>query len=30
MLSGCFPLDPYYQAMPEAERIRAIRKELRR
>jgi 2,4-dienoyl-CoA reductase-like NADH-dependent reductase (Old Yellow Enzyme family) len=29
MLSGCFPLDPYYKAMPEAERVRAIRRELR-
>ncbi|MCR9243851.1 MAG: NADH:flavin oxidoreductase [bacterium] len=25
MLSGCFPLDPYYKAMPEAARIKAIR-----
>jgi len=25
MLSGCFPLDPYYRALPEGERVRAIR-----
>ena len=30
MLSGCFPLDPYYQAMPEAQRVKAIAKDLRR
>jgi 2,4-dienoyl-CoA reductase-like NADH-dependent reductase (Old Yellow Enzyme family) len=28
MLSGCFPLDPYYTAMPEAERVRAIKQAL--
>lgn len=30
MLSGCFPLDPYYKAMPEAARIKAIRKGIAR
>ncbi|MEC7584107.1 MAG: NADH:flavin oxidoreductase [Planctomycetota bacterium] len=30
MLSGCFPLDPYYQEMPEAQRVKAIAKDLRR
>ncbi len=25
MVSGCFPLDPYYKAMPEAARIKQIR-----
>lgn len=28
--SGCFPLDPYYKAMPEAQRVKAIRQELDR
>jgi 2,4-dienoyl-CoA reductase-like NADH-dependent reductase (Old Yellow Enzyme family) len=27
MLSGCFPLDPYYASMPEAARVKAIRRE---
>jgi NADPH2 dehydrogenase len=25
MVSGCFPLDPFYEARPEAERIRTVR-----
>ena len=25
MVSGCFPLDPFYEARPEAARIRAVR-----
>lgn len=28
MVSGCFPLDPYYSAMPEAQRIKAIKQGL--
>lgn len=28
MVSGCFPLDPLYKAMPEAERLKAIKKGL--
>jgi len=28
LVSGCFPLDPYYKALPEAERLKAIKKEL--
>jgi 2,4-dienoyl-CoA reductase-like NADH-dependent reductase (Old Yellow Enzyme family) len=28
MLSGCFPLDPHYQAMPEAARVKAIKQGL--
>ncbi len=30
MVSGCFPLDPYYKAMPEAERLKAIKQGLAR
>jgi NADPH2 dehydrogenase len=30
MLSGCFPLDPYYSEMPEAARVKAINQENRR
>ncbi len=30
MLSGCFPLDPYYQAMPEAAKVKAIKQQLPR
>jgi hypothetical protein len=30
MVSGCFPLDPHYKAMPEAERLKAIKKGLAR
>jgi len=29
MLSGCFPLDPYYKALPEAARLKEIKKGLR-
>ena len=29
MLSGCFPLDPYYKAMPEAARVKAIRNAMK-
>ncbi len=29
MLSGCFPLDPYYKAMPEAKAIKAIRNAMK-
>jgi 2,4-dienoyl-CoA reductase-like NADH-dependent reductase (Old Yellow Enzyme family) len=29
MLSGCFPLDPYYRAMPESRRIKELNRELR-
>ena len=25
MISGCFPLDPFYKAMPEAKQVRALR-----
>lgn len=28
MISGCFPLDPYYKALPEAEQLKAIKAEL--
>ncbi|MCZ6597466.1 MAG: NADH:flavin oxidoreductase [Planctomycetota bacterium] len=27
IVSGCYPLDPFYQRRPEAERIRAVKKE---
>ena len=27
MLSGCFPLDPYYKSMPEAKELKAIKAE---
>ena len=27
MISGCFPLDPYYKALPEAARLKEIKKE---
>jgi len=26
MISGCFPLDPYYEEMPEAERLKEIKR----
>ena len=26
MLSGCFPLDPYYKAMPEAQRLKELKR----
>lgn len=29
MLSGCFPLDPYYRDMPEATAVKALTRELR-
>ena len=29
MVSGCYPLDTYYKDMPEAERLKAIKKEAR-
>lgn len=29
MLSGCFPLDPYYKAMPEAARVKQLQQESR-
>jgi len=25
MVSGCYPLDPHYQAMPEATAVKALR-----
>ena len=28
MLSGCFPLDPHYKALPEAKRVKAIKAKL--
>ncbi len=28
LISGCYPLDPYYKAMPEARQLKAIKKEL--
>jgi 2,4-dienoyl-CoA reductase-like NADH-dependent reductase (Old Yellow Enzyme family) len=28
MISGCFPLDPYYKGLPEAEQLKAIKAEL--
>jgi hypothetical protein len=27
MISGCFPLDPFYKARPEAARILEIRRQ---
>jgi hypothetical protein len=27
MVSGCFPLDPFYKARPEAEAVKAIKKK---
>ena len=27
-VSGCFPLDPYYKALPEAEAIRQLKHAL--
>lgn len=29
MISGCFPLDPYYKAQPEAERLKELKQEVR-
>ena len=28
MISGCFPLDPYYKGLPEAEQLKALKVEL--
>jgi hypothetical protein len=28
MISGCFPLDPYYKALPEARRVKEIKAKL--
>ncbi|MEX2015035.1 MAG: hypothetical protein WD873_00265, partial [Candidatus Hydrogenedentales bacterium] len=28
MVSGCYPLDPYYKAMPEAARVKQIKQAL--
>lgn len=30
LLSGCFPLDPYYQELPEASEVKRIKKAIRR
>jgi len=30
MVSGCFPLDPFYEARPETETIRALKRQLAR
>lgn len=30
MVSGCFPLDPFYKVRPEAEVIRALKRQLAR
>jgi 2,4-dienoyl-CoA reductase-like NADH-dependent reductase (Old Yellow Enzyme family) len=29
MVSGCFPLDPYYRSMPEAARVKLLKQDLR-
>jgi hypothetical protein len=29
LVSGCYPLDPYYKALPEAETVRAIKQQLK-
>jgi 2,4-dienoyl-CoA reductase-like NADH-dependent reductase (Old Yellow Enzyme family) len=29
LVSGCYPLDPYYKALPEAAQVREIKKELK-
>ncbi len=29
IISGCFPLDPYYKAMPEAEQVKRVKQELK-
>jgi len=26
MISGCYPLDPYYKGLPEAEQLKQIKK----
>jgi 2,4-dienoyl-CoA reductase-like NADH-dependent reductase (Old Yellow Enzyme family) len=28
LISGCYPLDPYYKALPEAARVKAIKQEM--
>jgi hypothetical protein len=27
ILSGCFPLDPYYKGLPEAEALKSLKRE---
>jgi hypothetical protein len=29
LVSGCYPLDAYYKDLPEAEKVRAIKAELK-
>jgi len=29
MISGCYPLDPYYKERPEAERVKQVKAELK-
>lgn len=29
MVSGCFPLDPYYKALPEAERLKEMKQQIK-
>jgi hypothetical protein len=29
MISGCFPLDPYYRKLPEAAEIKRVKAEFR-
>jgi len=29
MISGCFPLDPYYSALPEADQLKQLKRDLR-
>lgn len=29
MISGCFPLDPYYKGLPEADQLRRVKQELK-
>jgi hypothetical protein len=29
MISGCYPLDPYYKERPEADRVKQIKAELK-
>lgn len=30
LISGCYPLDPYYKSLPEMEQLKRIKRELRR
>ena len=30
MISGCYPLDPYYKALPEAEQVKEIKQAIRK